>query len=167
MSELSVNTNDRIKHRCCFTGHRPEKLTRDIREIKDDLTKAIIHAMAEGKKVFISGMSRGIDLWAAEIVLSYKKQNSEIKLVCAIPFEEFNKQWSREWQLTYQKVLLAADWKKIFYSKFSYSAFQIRNQWMVDHSSLVIAAYNGKFGGTYNTLRYAFSLNKDIRIIKA
>jgi len=48
-------------HRCCFTGHRPEKLTRSEEAIKADLEKAIRQAIAEGFDVFITGMARGVD----------------------------------------------------------------------------------------------------------
>ena len=34
-------------------------------------------------------------------------------------------------------------------------AYQKRNIWMVDHSALVLAFFNGESGGTANTIRYA------------
>ena len=40
-------------HRVCFTGHRPEKLTRPDRAIKKDLEKEIRQAVADGQNVFI------------------------------------------------------------------------------------------------------------------
>lgn len=39
--------------------------------------------------------------------------------------------------------------------EYSETAYQERNQWMVDHSSKVIAVYDGKAGGTRNTISYA------------
>lgn len=38
---------------------------------------------------------------------------------------------------------------------YSKDCFQIRNRWMVDHASRVIAVYNGAEGGTRNTVEYA------------
>lgn len=38
---------------------------------------------------------------------------------------------------------------------YSKNCFQLWNQWMVDHSSRVIAVYNGAGGGTCNTVEYA------------
>ena len=49
------------RHRCCFTGHRPEKLSRPEKALRDDLESEIRKAFAEGYSVFISGMARGID----------------------------------------------------------------------------------------------------------
>ena len=51
-------------HRISFTGHRPEKLTRPDRAIKKDLEKEIRQAVADGLNVFITGMARGVDIWA-------------------------------------------------------------------------------------------------------
>ncbi len=38
---------------------------------------------------------------------------------------------------------------------YSRACFQIRNEWMVDHSALVIAVFNGQPSGTKNTIDYA------------
>ena len=48
-------------HRCCFTGHRPEKLYRSEIAIRADLDQAIRKAITDGFTVFITGMARGVD----------------------------------------------------------------------------------------------------------
>ena len=53
------------QHRCCFTGHRPEKLKIAEDEVIKSLKKEIRTAIADGFQTFISGMARGVDLWAA------------------------------------------------------------------------------------------------------
>ncbi len=53
-------------HRCCFTGHRPEKLKRSEEEIKEGLEEAILKAIHEGYRTFITGMARGVDIWAGQ-----------------------------------------------------------------------------------------------------
>ena len=69
--ELSFFTseNERRKSRCCFTGHRPEKLDCSEQEAIALLQKNIRYAYDLGYTTFITGMSRGVDIWAAEIVL--------------------------------------------------------------------------------------------------
>ena len=67
------------KHCCCFTGHRPEKLHLPEPETKRLLKKAIMQAVMDGYTVFLSGMARGIDIWAAETVLELKKENDKLK----------------------------------------------------------------------------------------
>ena len=57
---MSTETELR-KHRCCFTGHRPEKLSRTERAIKSDLKKEIKLAIKDGCTVYLTGMARGTD----------------------------------------------------------------------------------------------------------
>ena len=68
-------------HRVCFTGHRPEKLKQSESVIVKALETAIKEAIADGKNVFISGMARGVDIWAAEIVLRLRNEGQNVKLI--------------------------------------------------------------------------------------
>lgn len=77
--------NEKRLHRCCFTGHRPEKLSLSENEVKHLLEKAIDNAIADGYVTFITGMAKGTDIWAVEIVLEKKKRNDALRLICAIP----------------------------------------------------------------------------------
>ena len=67
-----MTESEKRTHRVCFTGHRPEKLTRNEKAIKKELETKIIQAIADGLHVFITGMARGVDIWAAQIVLSLR-----------------------------------------------------------------------------------------------
>ena len=153
-------------HRACFTGHRPEKLKRMQWLIKRDLKKEILRAMDEGINVFISGMARGVDIWAAEIVLSLRDSGKPIKLICASPFPGFESRWEKEWQDRYNEIMAAADHTVFVCPGYSRSCFQIRNEWMVDHSVRVIAVYNGGAGGTKNTLNYATQTSVPVVTVK-
>ena len=84
-------------HRCCFTGHRPEKLRRSEREIRIDLENEIRSAIQDGYITFITGMARGVDIWAGEIVLQLKHEGFPIHLICACPFPGFEESWNIEW----------------------------------------------------------------------
>ena len=151
---------------CCFTGHRPEKLTAEEAEIKTALFREIKLAVNSGVKNFYTGMARGVDLWAAEIVLAFKKDFPELRLICAIPYQGFEKRWALQWQKLYRCVLSQADEIHYFYPSFHYRSFQERNCWMADHSNTVIAVYNGEKGGTQNTLSYAEKRGLNIRMIR-
>lgn len=48
-----------------------------------------------------------------------------------------------------------ADLVKYISQHYYKACFQVRNEWMVDRVSRVIAAYNGTKGGTKNTIEYA------------
>lgn len=148
---------------CCFTGHRPEKLGMSENQIKQKLYHAIDLAIKNGFTKFFSGMARGVDIWAAQIVLERRESNKDIQLVCAVPFAGFEKRRSPSEKRIYLDILSSADCVKTMSMYKFYECFQIRNRYMVDHSSLVIAAYNGSAGGTQNTICYA--KEKNVKII--
>ena len=141
--------------RCCFTGPRPEKLNMLEFHIKILLKAEIKRAISDGYVTFITGMDRGIDMWAAEIVLSLKKKNPDIHLICALPHEDFEKRWSIEEQKKYAEINSEADIVRFINRDYFRACYQRRNEWMVDHSNRVIAAFNGELGGTKNTIDYA------------
>lgn len=153
-------------HRVCFTGHRPEKLMRFEWLIKRDLEKQIRQAIADGLDVFITGMARGVDIWAAEIVLKLRHKGAPIKLICACPYEGFEERWESSWQNRYQEILNEADLVRYICPDYSADCFQIRNEWMVNHSARVIAVFNNKPSGTMNTIEYAIRQNVPIEFIK-
>lgn len=153
-------------HRCCFTGHRPEKLFLVDKEIIRELEREIELAIESGFTTFITGMARGVDIWAAEIVLKLRKKNKELHLICASPYEGFETRWSRDWQQRYKKVMKKADLVKYISDKYTPSCFRIRNEWMVNHSNRVISVYNGKAGGTRNTINYAKAKHVPVFIIE-
>ncbi len=76
--------------RCCFTGHRPEKLSLPETEVIAWLEKEIRQAIADGFTTFISGMARGVDIWAAEIVLKHRDNGEPIHLICACTYPNFD-----------------------------------------------------------------------------
>ena len=117
--------------RCCFTGHRPEKLLSEHenmdaveKEIKKRLKIAIEKAVEDGYETFITGMARGLDLWAADVVLEEREKNPDVKLICAVPFHGFEKRWNTNEQAHYQSVLEKADFVKIVCEHYSKSCFQ-------------------------------------------
>ena len=142
-------------HRCCFTGHRPEKLQRPEWEIRVDLEREIRKAVCDGLNVFISGMARGIDIDAAEIVLQLRAEGYPVRLICASPYPGFEHSWSNLWQTRYGAVIADADLVRYICPQYRRGCFQIRNEWLVDHSSRVIAVFNGRPSGTKNTIDYA------------
>ena len=150
-----ANEAELRKHRCCFTGHRPEKLHKPEEQIKKDLEEAILQAVDEGFVTFISGMARGVDIWAAEIVLRLRESNPAIHLVAASPYRGLESRWSADWQSRYNAILQQADLVRFVCPSYSRDCFQRRNEWMVDRSCRVIAVYNGEPGGTRNTIEYA------------
>ena len=148
---MCTEAEDRL-HCACFTGHRPEKLRQTEQEVCIRLDREIQSAVENGFHTFITGMARGVDLWAAELVLQLRAQGCAVRLVCASSYEGFERSWSAGWQSQYRAVLQRADQVHFICLGYSRACFQRRNEWMVDHAALVIAAFNGQPGGTKNTL---------------
>ena len=142
-------------HRCCFTGHRLDKMELGEKEIKPLLETAIDDAIAEGYVTFITGMAMGTDIWAAEIVLERKKRNKVLHLICALPHPNFESRRSMAEKMRFNKIIKKADLVKEINDHYFTGCYQVRNEWMVDRSNLVIAVFNGRKSGTKNTVDYA------------
>lgn len=156
--------SNKRQHRCCFTGHRPNKLDYSENEIKPLLETAIDNAISDGYVTFITGMAEGVDIWAAEIVLEKKKDNKDLHLICAVPHPGFEKRRSEYETERYEYIIKNADYVTTISDNYYRACYQKRNVWMVDRSSRVISVYNGKSGGTQNTINYA--MERGIEIIK-
>jgi len=124
-------------------------------EVCSALEHEIRAAVADGFQTFITGMARGVDIWAAEIVLRIRDEGSPIHLIAASPYEGFENAWSPEWRSRYAAVIADADIARFISPGYDRGCFQRRNEWMVDRSARVIAVFNGEKGGTKNTIDYA------------
>lgn len=150
-----MNEQNDIVRACAFTGHRPERLGYPEAEVIAWLATEIQNAIRDGCTTFISGMQRGVDLWAAEEVLRRRGAGQPVRLVAAAAFRGMEDRWSEDWKRRYERVLHAAD-KIVFVSDTpGRAAFFERNRYMVDHAARLIAVYCGGGGGTLETIRYA------------
>jgi uncharacterized phage-like protein YoqJ len=147
---------------CCFTGHRPDKLTQSEESLRPLLKSAVSDALEMGITTFITGMAKGFDILAAEEVLAMRAENPTIHLVCALPYPTFRNGRSFEEKKRYDLILSAADFTQVVSKEYSIFCYQKRNIWMVDSSCRVIAAYNGTKGGTKNTIDYALSKGLEV-----
>ena len=155
-----------------FTGHRPPKLIGgyDIyvgerfhvafEWIQTQLTNSLKELQPTKA---ISGMALGVDTWAAKICVELN-----IPFIAAIPFEGQEKRWSKQDQNIYNQLLEKAE-KVITVSNGGYkpSAYQIRDEWMVDNADMVLAVFDGSKSGTKNTIDYAKKVGKEVHIIDA
>lgn len=107
-----------------------------------------------------------MDVWAAEIVLQLRKDGIPVRLICACPYPGFERNWSNSWQRRYTTILSEADLVRFISPYYSSNCFQVRNEWMVNHSSKVIAVFNGQPSGTKNTIDYAQQHGVSVHQIK-
>ena len=151
-----------IANVCTFTGHRPERLSASEDAVIDWLKNEIKTAVDEGYTDFITGMARGVDIWAAEEVLRLKSEGVKLRLIAASPFMGMDRDWNREWQKRYKNIIDNADEVHYISAVPGRRAFFERNEWMVDRAAKLIAVYTGAPGGTKKTIEYAKKHNRVI-----
>ena len=147
-----------------FTGYRPEKLPfiesdtdpmySAFREAHKGLVK---HLIGLGCTCFFSGVAKGFDTWAAEDVLYWKREYPHIRLVCAVPFPGQADAWLPSERQRREKILAAADEVVTVCPQYQKGCYYERNRYMVDRSDVLVAAFDGKPGGTAYTVDYARS----------
>lgn len=148
-----------------FTGHRPDKfgdwdpghpvIPRIRKELRDVLAR-------EWPLYAISGMALGFDTWAAETCIELG-----IPFIAVIPCDNMDARWSLPAQQRFQMLCSQAR-EIIVVSPGPYQRWKMqkRNEWMVDHCSKLIAAFDGSPGGTYNCLEYAAQVGRFVQYLE-
>lgn len=155
---------------CAFTGHRPQSLPWKYDEmaqecllLKTTLTKEIEKLIDRNVTEFFSGLAQGVDIWAAQIVLALREKNPVLKLHCVLPCRDQAEKWDVLAQKCHRDILEQAN-SVICLSKSYHDGCMLdRNRYLVDHSSILLAVYNGGWrSGTGMTVRYAQKLGREI-----
>lgn len=147
---------------CCVTGHRDIPADK-VEYVKAKLKEEIEKAIADGFTTFISGMAEGVDLIYAELVIEQKAQHPELFLEAAIPYSDRLKTTDP----LFRKCFVGCDGIKVQQDEYSSDCFMNRNRYMVSLSSRVIAVYDGRdSGGTLFTMRYAHTMEREVREIR-
>ena len=162
-----------IEAACAFTGHRPKSFPWGYDEnapscvlLKEVLASQISALAEQGVTDFLSGMAQGVDLWCAQIVLDLKKKNPALKLHAILPCEGQERKWTASAQEHYRSILAQANEVIYVGQEYSRNCMLKRNRCLVDHSSILLAVYNGTYqSGTGMTVRYAQRLKREIIII--
>lgn len=162
-----------IEAACAFTGHRPKSFPWGYDEnapscvlLKEVLASQISALAEQGVTDFLSGMAQGVDLWCAQIVLDLRKTNPALKLHAILPCEGQERKWTASAQEHYRSILAQANEGIYVGQEYSRNCMLKRNRYLVDHSSILLAVYNGTYqSGTGMTVRYAQRLKREIIII--
>lgn len=148
---------------CCFTGHRPNKLPwRDDEDdprcvvLKGEMAAALEEAYSRGYRHFICGMALGCDLYFCEAALALRDRRPGVTVEAAIPCEGQAARWRDRDRNRYFELVARCDFETMVQHRYTSGCMQRRDRYMVDRSSLLIAAYDGRtLGGTMYTLTYA------------
>ncbi len=142
------------------TGHRLNKLGGYDKITFERLVELARISLKELKPdKTISGMALGWDQ-----ALTQASVDEKIPFVAAVPFKGQESIWPKESQGYYKSLLSEASEVKIVSDGgYSNKKMQIRNEWMVNNSDLVLALWNGTSGGTDNCIKYAEKKDKPIK----
>ena len=132
-----------------FTGHRTY-----LSEADGELRQLLEELYAAGARRYLCGMAWGFDLSAGEAVVQHKLLHEDVELVAVEPFAEFRSLFRGEDAERYDALIAAADCRVVV-GENNVGAYMRRNDYLVDHSSLVVAWWDGRRdGGTaYTALR--------------
>jgi len=157
---------------CCFTGHRPAKLPWGTKEddarcraLKEEIAMRLQGIYEAGYRRFLCGMAIGCDMYFAEAVLALRRLYPDIRLEAAIPCGTQPDKWSAELRRRYNALLDSCDTVTVLQIQYTPDCMMRRNRYMVDRSSLLLACYDGRPGGTMSTILYAERQNKKVILI--
>ena len=147
---------------CCFTGHRPMKLPWGMNEgdprclnLKAELAARLEGLYELGCRRFLCGMAIGCDMYFAEAVLALRELHADVCLEAVIPFGDQPGRWNEKQRRRYNSLIDRADRVTVLQTVYTGDCMMRRNRWMVDRSSVLLACYDGRPGGTMNTILYA------------
>ena len=150
------------EHTCCFTGHREYKLPWGsnendprCRKLQQQLFDAVDAVYAAGIRHFICGMANGCDLYFFDAARYLRLQHPEVTIEAAIPYSGQADRWRPELRERYAYDLRQCDYQTLVQETYTPGCMMRRNRYMVDASRILIAAFDGRPGGTARTLEYA------------
>ena len=114
-------------------------------------------AYEEGHRHFLCGMALGCDLYFCETVLALRDRCPDVTVEAAVPCPTQADAWAPDQRERYKRLVEACDFETLVSAKYTPYCMQRRDRYMVDHSSLLIAAFDGTPGGTRYTMQYAMS----------
>ncbi len=146
-----------VEKTCSFSGHRILSSNFD----KEELKNVVYGLIARGFDKFLVGMALGFDTECFKILEEIRREN-DIKIVACVPCKDQSEFFKKKQKEEYRRMLDSADETIILAENYYEGCMFERNRYMVDNSSVLVAYLNFNRGGTYQTCRYAASLDKEI-----
>ena len=147
---------------CCFSGYRPEKLPWGTKEndprcvkLKEKIRSEVDRLYNTGVRHFICGMARGSDTYFCEAVIDARANYRDITIEAAIPCETQASSWSEADRSRYFSLIAQCDRETYVSRKYTHDCMIRRNKYMVDCSGVLLSVFDGRFGGTMQTITYA------------
>lgn len=160
-------------YRVSFTGHRPQNLPYfgeddpAFLDMMSRLSAEIDRLIANGAEEFYTGMARGVDTWAAELILDKKKSNPVLRLIAVLPCPNQCKGWRRADVERYDAILTQCDKVMTISPEYTDDCMLKRDRALVELCDVLVAVYSGSTGGgTAYTVRYALKSKRCVAAIR-
>lgn len=153
--ESMLREAEKRVHRCCFSGQRVEDLKTPEEVIKARLTAWINAAIEDGYRTFICGGEPGVDILAGFIVLRKRESGVPVKLICVDPRPGCWESWQGIWSAQYRYLMANADYVKELSKSCHDKILRERDEYLVNHSSRLIAWYEDGVSSTWDLIEYA------------
>lgn len=162
---------------CCVTGNRPKGFSWDYykqrsSEYKDyiqNMTSLVVNLIEnENYTHFIAGGAMGVDTDFAETIIKLRDSKyKEITLELAIPFINHHSAFPLQDKKRFEIVKNKANTITYTMERYTNFAYHVRNRYMVDNSSTVLAFWNGETkGGTYSTINCTKKQGKQLLVTR-
>lgn len=144
---------------CAVTGHRV--LKNDFDDYK--LIETLQNLIERGYTTFLIGMAKGFDMKCFEALLSLENKNVEI--IACVPCKNQSAGYSKKDKERYTALIQQATKVIKLGDEYFNGCMQIRNRFMVDNASVLLAYMYAERGGTLYTVNYAKKKEKEIIFI--
>lgn len=143
------------KKASCFTGHRKLLVNTTL---KANLFNTLVYLIQEeGVTDFYAGGALGWDTLCERATLYLKTLYPQVNLHLVLPCPE--KEQTLKWQVSdkaeYRRIFQLADTVEICSPQYTNDCMKIRNQQMINYADFCVCYYDGKYGGTAQTVQFA------------
>ena len=94
--------------------------------------------------------------------MALRDRYPDVTVEAAIPCPTQADTWPAAQRERYRRLVEACDFETMVSDRYTSTCMQRRDRYMVDHASLLIAAFDGSAGGTRYTVQYAMGQGLDI-----
>ena len=147
-------TEEQNRQSVCFTGHR-HMLASDVSAVIERLDALLDMCYDHGYRYFLCGGALGFDTLAGERVAALQARCPDVRLIMVLPCGDQAQRWPASAIERYERLLYAADEIRVLAPSYYQGCMQVRNRYMVDHSSLCVCYWRHQKGGTASTVAYA------------
>ncbi len=152
-------------------GHRDIIINEEVKTNIETLFTELHSAYPNTPIVLYSQLAEGADIEVAEIFLKFKKTYKKcfqlfVPLPCTL--EVYRNKFNHVSRTVFDDIYQQSDYSFEVESRYIVLNYRYRDaaRWVVDHSNIVLALWNGEFnmklGGTSDTISYMMNQNKAI-----